>query len=109
MLTSTLRGIVATGTCSTTGDPEAWFPEKAPTREQAAALCDGCPVRLPCLLLALRTEQQSGNRTFGIWGGTTEKTRRRLVEIRNRRAARAAELAELVDEQAVTEAEEIAA
>ncbi|MEU3986059.1 WhiB family transcriptional regulator [Streptomyces sp. NPDC026672] len=57
-------------------DPDLFFPigstgpSLAQTR-QAKAVCEGCPVREPCLRWALRT-----GRTTGIWGGTTEAERR---------------------------------
>jgi len=61
--------------CSQT-DPEAFFPEKGkkgcPTKE-AKQVCAGCPVRLECLAHALDKDER-----FGIWGGLSERERRKL-------------------------------
>lgn len=46
----------------------------------AKAVCDGCPVRAPCLDFAVTTNQE-----HGIWGGVGEYTRRKLR--RDRRVA----------------------
>jgi WhiB family transcriptional regulator, redox-sensing transcriptional regulator len=52
-------------------------------RTQAALeLCTECPVRLPCLDYAMRHREQ-----FGVWGGTTERERRRIFR-RERRERR---------------------
>ncbi len=61
-------------------DPELWFPEKGGTVRPAKELCGGCPVRAECLELAL-----AGDERFGIWGGLSERERRRLA--RNETAA----------------------
>lgn len=54
-------------------DPELFFPTRgAPTRE-AKEVCFACPVRLECLDAAL-----AGRERFGIWGGLSERERRRL-------------------------------
>jgi WhiB family redox-sensing transcriptional regulator len=46
-----------------------------PVDERAAlALCATCPVRDECLDYALEARER-----YGVWGGTTEKERRRLV------------------------------
>ena len=41
----------------------------------AAALCQGCPVRLQCLAEALQDRLE-----FGVWGGLTERERRTLAK-----------------------------
>lgn len=43
----------------------------------AKAYCDECPVAVDCLLWSIDTGQQ-----FGIWGGVTERERRRLAKRR---------------------------
>jgi len=48
----------------------------------AKRVCGSCRVRPECLDYALATRQ-----AHGIWGGTTEDERRRLIE-RHRKAAR---------------------
>lgn len=63
-------------------DPDDWFPEARDqiTAARAKAICDVCPVSGDCLEYAIRTRQK-----HGIWGGLTDKERRR--EVRQRRAA----------------------
>jgi WhiB family redox-sensing transcriptional regulator len=54
-------------------DPEAFFPEKGGSTREAKAVCLRCPVRAECLESALEHDER-----FGIWGGTSERERRRL-------------------------------
>jgi WhiB family redox-sensing transcriptional regulator len=54
-------------------DPEAFFPEKGGSTREAKRVCVGCPVRLQCLEYALGNDER-----FGIWGGLSERERRRL-------------------------------
>jgi len=54
-------------------DPEAFFPEKGGSTKAAKKICASCDVAEQCLEYALRTEQR-----FGIWGGLSERERRRL-------------------------------
>lgn len=54
-------------------DPEAFFPERGASPRQAKKVCAQCPVQAECLDFALEH-----NETFGVWGGLTEKERRRL-------------------------------
>lgn len=54
-------------------DPEAFFPDKGGSTAAAKRVCGACPVRLACLDYALDTEQR-----FGIWGGLSERERRRV-------------------------------
>jgi len=58
--------------CSQT-DPEAFHPEKGGSTREAKKICTGCEVRLECLEYALKH-----NERFGIWGGLSERERRRL-------------------------------
>lgn len=48
-------------------------PRDLVTRAAALAVCAQCPVAAECLAYALSVEEGGG-----IWGGTTEKERRRL-------------------------------
>jgi len=57
----------------TQSDPEAFFPEKGGSSRAAKAVCLACPVRAACLDYALRNDER-----FGIWGGLTERERRRV-------------------------------
>ena len=54
-------------------DPEAFFPEKGGSTRDAKRVCASCEVRDQCLEYAL----QNGER-FGIWGGLSERERRKL-------------------------------
>ena len=54
-------------------DPEAFFPEKGGSTRDAKRVCSGCPVRAQCLDFALANDER-----FGIWGGLSERERRRL-------------------------------
>jgi WhiB family redox-sensing transcriptional regulator len=68
-------------------DPDAFFPEKGEANKQAKAVCAGCPVRAECLAYALEHSATVGR--FGVWGGLSERERRRLLRTvqRHRRAA----------------------
>ena len=66
-------------------DPEIFFPERGGSSKAARAVCSQCEVRLQCLEYALNNKEQ-----FGIWGGTSERERRRLRKERARRRLRAA-------------------
>ncbi len=54
-------------------DPEAFFPEKGGSTREAKKICAACPVRAECLAYALEHDER-----FGIWGGLSERERRRL-------------------------------
>jgi len=54
-------------------DPEAFFPEKGGSTRDAKRICEGCDVRAQCLDYALRNDER-----FGIWGGLSERERRKL-------------------------------
>lgn len=54
-------------------DPEAFFPEKGGSTREAKKICLGCEVRAECLSYALAHDER-----FGIWGGLSERERRRL-------------------------------
>jgi hypothetical protein len=51
---------------------EAWFPSSG--KWDNTKLCAGCPVQLDCLNHALAHPELEG-----IWGGTNEKGRKRLL------------------------------
>ena len=61
-------------------DPEAFFPEKGGSTREAKRVCLGCAVRVECLEYALSADER-----FGIWGGLSERERRR-VRIQRRTA-----------------------
>jgi WhiB family redox-sensing transcriptional regulator len=54
-------------------DPEAFFPEKGGSTREAKRVCRSCEVRSDCLDYALENDER-----FGIWGGLSERERRRL-------------------------------
>jgi WhiB family redox-sensing transcriptional regulator len=58
--------------CSQT-DPEAFFPEKGGSTRDAKRICSQCNVKAECLEYALKNDER-----FGIWGGLSERERRRL-------------------------------
>lgn len=54
-------------------DPEAFFPEKGGSTRDAKKICAQCEVKAECLEYALTNDER-----FGIWGGLSERERRRL-------------------------------
>ena len=54
-------------------DPEAFFPEKGGSTRDAKKICGSCEVRARCLEYALHNDER-----FGIWGGLSERERRKL-------------------------------
>lgn len=54
-------------------DPDLFFPERGASTREAKEVCRGCEVRQQCLDYALENGEK-----FGIWGGLSERERRRL-------------------------------
>jgi WhiB family redox-sensing transcriptional regulator len=54
-------------------DPQLFFPSKKDGGTTARAICSLCVVQLDCLNYALDNNEQ-----HGVWGGTTDKERRRI-------------------------------
>jgi WhiB family redox-sensing transcriptional regulator len=54
-------------------DPDLFFPERGASTREAKGVCRGCEVRLECLEYALDHGEK-----FGIWGGLSERERRRV-------------------------------
>ena len=54
-------------------DPDLFFPERGASTREAKSVCRGCEVRLECLEYALAQGEK-----FGIWGGLSERERRRV-------------------------------
>lgn len=52
-------------------DTEIFFPARGETTRPARSVCELCPVRAPCLEHGLYEK-------FGIWGGKSERERRRM-------------------------------
>ena len=63
---------MADGLCAQV-DPDTWFPERGGSTREAKAVCRRCPVRAECLAYALANDAR-----FGVWGGTSERDRRRM-------------------------------
>ena len=54
-------------------EPEAFFPDKGGSTCEARRVCGSCEVRADCLGYALEHDEW-----FRIWGGLSERERRRL-------------------------------
>lgn len=54
-------------------EPDTFFPEKGGSTREAKRICNDCPVKPECLDYALENDER-----FGIWGGLSERERRRL-------------------------------
>jgi WhiB family transcriptional regulator, redox-sensing transcriptional regulator len=54
-------------------DPDLFFPERGASTREAKEVCRGCEVRVDCLEYALANSEK-----FGIWGGMSERERRRI-------------------------------
>jgi WhiB family transcriptional regulator, redox-sensing transcriptional regulator len=58
-------------------DPDLFFPERGASTKEAKEVCRGCVVREECLEYALANSEK-----FGIWGGMSERERRRVRRAR---------------------------
>ena len=54
-------------------DADCFFPEKGGSTRAAKRICQTCSVQAECLDYALENDER-----FGIWGGLSERERRRL-------------------------------
>lgn len=63
-------------------DPDLFFPERGASTREAKRVCGDCVVKDDCLEWALAAGEK-----FGIWGGTSERERRRLRKARRAAAA----------------------
>lgn len=63
-------------------DPEAFYPEKGESTREAKQICASCEVRAECLTYAL-----DNNERYGVWGGLSERERRRLTDRPRRQMA----------------------
>lgn len=63
-------------------DVELFFAHGEESQREALAMCEACPVRDACLEHALTAREP-----YGIWGGTGEQERKRMI--RRRRSAAA--------------------
>lgn len=63
-------------------DPELFFPGRGESSKEAKAVCQDCPVKVDCLEYALANAEK-----FGVWGGASERERRRMRSMRRRMAS----------------------
>ena len=54
-------------------DADLFFPERGASTRRAKAICRACEVRVECLEYAIANSEK-----FGIWGGLSERERRRI-------------------------------
>lgn len=62
-------------------DPSIFYPVSDEEAGKAKGVCEACSVREACLEHAL-----GGREKEGVWGGCTEKERRRIIRQRRRSA-----------------------
>jgi WhiB family redox-sensing transcriptional regulator len=62
-------------------DPDIFYPVSDEEAEDAKAICASCPVQQLCLDWALTYREKEG-----VWGGATERERRRILRRRRRSA-----------------------
>jgi WhiB family redox-sensing transcriptional regulator len=62
-------------------DPDIFYPVSDEEAEDAKAICALCPVQRACLEWALNNRESDG-----VWGGATERERRRIIRRRRRSA-----------------------
>jgi WhiB family redox-sensing transcriptional regulator len=62
---------------------DLFFPERGASTRTAKGICRECQVRVECLEFAITTGEK-----FGIWGGMSERERRRVRKERQIAAER---------------------
>lgn len=62
-------------------DPEVFYPVSDEESDEAKAICAGCQVRQACLEHALAHREREG-----VWGGASERERRRILRQRRKSA-----------------------
>jgi len=60
-------------------DAAVFYPEDDEGAEIAKSVCEGCAVKAACLEHALSVREKAG-----VWGGATERDRRRMIRQRRR-------------------------
>jgi WhiB family redox-sensing transcriptional regulator len=84
-MTSTLSPVSSTTWRSRSAceglDPDIFYPasEDDAASAPAKSICETCPVKEPCLEHALNNREREG-----VWGGMTERERRRMVRQRRK-------------------------
>lgn len=72
--------------------PTEFFPSDGVGVEVAQKICDGCPVHLECLEYALENRIE-----HGVWGGASERERRRILRRRRQAAVATGSVPERVE------------
>lgn len=62
-------------------DASIFYPDEDDDASVAKSVCEQCHVRSACLEHALASREKSG-----VWGGATERDRRRIIRQRRRSA-----------------------
>ena len=62
-------------------DPDIFYPASEEEADEAKSVCAQCNVRQACLEHALTARERDG-----VWGGATEKERRRILRQRRKSA-----------------------
>jgi WhiB family redox-sensing transcriptional regulator len=62
-------------------EPSIFYPDEDDNAEDAKDICQQCSVRVACLEFALSAREKQG-----VWGGATERERRRMIRQRRRSA-----------------------
>lgn len=70
---------MANGNCAHR-DPSTFFPSDGVGVDSARKICEDCPVAEPCLEYALTNRID-----HGVWGGTSERQRRRILKERQKK------------------------
>ncbi len=68
-----------------TGNPVFFLKSRKPrAREEAKAICSGCPVQANCEQFITETEPLDRNRRFGVWAGLDENERHLIARVTGR-------------------------
>ena len=59
-------------------EADLFFPERGASTRKAKAICRACSVQSKCLEYAIENSEK-----FGIWGGMSERERRRIKRQRS--------------------------
>ena len=62
-------------------NPDIFYPDEDSEADVAKAICESCVVQVACLEHALLRREK-----VGVWGGATERERRRMIRQRRRSA-----------------------
>jgi len=62
-------------------DPRVFYPDDEDEAIEAKTVCADCGVRVACLEYSLQVREKAG-----VWGGATERERRRMIRQRRRTA-----------------------